>query len=201
MPVHETSATLGVLAPDSARTILVVAADGELAVALRERVDRAYALIKDVRPGEMEQAIGGCLPWPWMVVGAVSELPRGVEDLLRPRPVLILWRGEPPAGLPVHARQVDRFADLVTAITTALTQDVAGMRLAVGLGVDLPDGDYARSAELQALVSAHPRPFDVSLDAFRSAARVLNAHGIRLRPSRDPASGTVALGKPAEAGR
>lgn len=184
---------LGVLAPDNARTILVVADDGELAVAIRDRIDRKLALIKDVRPDEFVDGCGTCLPWPWMVVGSVPSLPNGSDELLQNRPILIFWRGTPPPGLPSHARTFDRFADLVGAVERALTQEVAGMRLAIGLGVDLPDGDYARSAELQALVSAHPHPFDVPLDAFRSAARVLSTHRIKLKPVRDAESGTVSL--------
>jgi hypothetical protein len=184
---------LGVLAPDNARTILVIAGDGDLAVALRDKVDRAYALIKDVRPDEFVEGFGTCLPWPWMVVGSVTQLPGGTAELLRNRPILIYWRGTPPHGLPAHTRAFERFADLAGAVNTALAQRVAGMRLAIGLGVDLPDGDYARSAELQALVSGHPHAFDVPLDAFRSAARVLTTHRIHLKPVRDAETGTVSL--------
>ena len=67
------------------------------------------------------------------------------------------------------------------------------MKLAIGLGVDLPDGSYARSAELQALVSSHPHPLDVPLDAFRSAARVLSTHGVAWKPARDGETGGVTL--------
>jgi len=187
---------LGVLTPDNARSILVVADDGDLAVALREKVDRAYALIKDVRPEELVEGFATCLPWPWMVVGSAPQLPTGAVELMHNRPILTYWRGIPPERLPSHLRRFERFADLAVAINHALTQDVAGMKLAVGLGVDLPGGDYARSAELQALVAAHPLPFDVPLDAFRSAARVLATHRINLKPIRDPDSGTVAMGEP-----
>jgi hypothetical protein len=189
----DTNPPLGVLAPDNARTILVVAGDGDLSVALRDKVDRAYALIKDVRPEEFVEGFGTCLPWPWMVVGSSTQLSADAMELMRNRPILIFWRGSAPAGLPQHARSFERFGELADAVNTALTQRVAGMRLAIGLGVDLPDGDYARSAELQALVSMHPRPFDVPLDAFRSAARVLSTHRIALKPVRDAEAGTVSL--------
>lgn len=192
---------LGVLAPDNARTILVISDDGDVAVALRERVERAYALIKDVRPSEAEAGFETCLPWPWMVVGTVSELPHTVLEMFRNRPILVYWRGATPEGLPKHTRTFERFADLAGAVNTALTQNVAGMRLAIGLGVDLPGGAFARSAELQALVAAHPHPFDVPLDAFRSAARVLSTHRIALKPVRDAADGTVSLADAAGAPR
>jgi hypothetical protein len=187
---------LGLLAPDTVRTILVVGDDGELAVALRDRVDRAYALVKDVRPPELTEAFATCLPWPWMVAGSLAALPGDAEALFRHRPILVLWRGDLPSGLPRHTRRFDRFADMAAAIITALTQSVAGMRMAIGLGVELPGGGYARSAELQALVSAHPHSFDVPLDAFRSAVRVLSAHRIEVRPARDPRTGAVALTEP-----
>ena len=189
----ESSPPLGVLAPDNARTILVVAGDGDLSVALRDKVDRAYALIKDVRPEEFIDGFATCLPWPWMVVGSATQLTGEALELLRNRPILVYWRGRAPEGLPQHSRSFERFGELAEAVNTALTQRVAGMRLAIGLGVDLPDGDYARSAELQALVSAHPHPFDVPLDAFRSAARVLSTHRIALKPVRDADAGTVSL--------
>jgi len=185
--------TLGVLTPDSARTILVISDDGDVAVALRERVERSFALIKDVRPEEAETAFASCIPWPWMLIGTQPHLAEPLKPLLRDRPVLVYWRGERAEGLPGHARAFDTFAGLATAVNTALNQDVAGMKLSVGLGVDLPDGELARSAELQALVAAYPHPFDVPLDAFRSAARVLRSHDIPLRPMHTGNDGMVAL--------
>lgn len=193
MPTADESSALGILTPDSARTVLVISQDGELAVALRDRVDRAYALVKDVRPEEATEAFAACIPWPWMVVGNVTSLASAVIDGMEDRPILVYWRGESPDGLPGHARNFERFSDLSAAVTDALKQTVAGLKLAVGLGVDLPDGAYARSAELQALVAAHPHPFDVPLDAFRSAARVLATHGIAAKPVRDNEKGTVRL--------
>ena len=189
---HETHG-LGVLAPDSARTILVISEDGELAVAIHDRVDRAYALVKDVRPAEALEGMATCLPWPWLVVGDVADLAPQVVDAFRNRPILMFWRGPTPPGLPGHTRTFERFSDLANAVTDAMAANVEGMKLAIGLGVDLPDGGYARSAELQALVTNHPHPFDVPLDAFRSAVRVLASHGLSCRPVRDSHSGTVSL--------
>lgn len=187
------SKTLGMLAPDSARTILVISGDGELAVAIRERVDRAYALVKDVRPEEALDGFATCIPWPWMVIGNVAQLPVAVIDAFRNRPILVLWRGKVPSGMPGHSRVFDRFGELADGVTGAMSTTFLGMKLAIGLGVDLPDGSYARSAELQALVTNHPHHFDVPLDAFRSATRVLTAHQILCRPVRDSQSGTVSL--------
>jgi len=192
MPNTGTGQGLGVLNPDSARTILVITSDGDLAVALREKVDRIYALVKDVRPHEASDGIATCMPWPWMVVGGVDELPADALDVLRTRPILTFWRGPVPPGLPAHARTFERFADLAAAVNDSLRHTVEGMRLAIGLGVDMPNGTYARSAELQALVAGHPHAFEMPLDAFRSAARVLHQHHVPLRPGH-PAQGMVGL--------
>ncbi len=187
------SRALGVLTPDSARTVLVVTGDGELSVALRERLDRAYAVVKDVRPNEGLDGIAACRPWPWMVVGNVPELEASVVAALHGRPILLFWKGAVPEAMPLHARSFSTFGDLAGAIVDALTQSVLGMRLAIGLGVDLPGNAYARSAELQALIANHPHSFDVPLDAFRSAARVLAAHNIPCHPVRSVHDGMVSL--------
>jgi hypothetical protein len=189
----DVTGALGVMTPDSDRTVLVISEDGELSVALRDRIDRAYAVVKDVRSEEARAAFEACMPWPWLVVGNVASVDGGLIEAMEGRPVLVYWRGDMPDGLPSHARSFERFSDLSAAVTQALTQNVAGLKLAVGLGVDLPDGGFARSAELQALVAGYPHPFDVPLDAFRSAARVLTSHGIAARPVRDSESGTVSL--------
>lgn len=176
--------SLGVMAPDTVRTIVVISQEGELAVGLRERVDRAYALVRDVRPLEAAEGIAASVPWPWMVVGSSPDPAPEVVEAIGHRPIMIFWSGPMPQGLPAHARTFDRFGELATAVTTALTQSIAGMKLAVGLGIEMPDGTFARSAELQALVAAHPHPFAIPLDAFRSAGRVLSHHHIPWHPAR-----------------
>lgn len=187
---------LGVLAPENVRTILVVAPNGELAVALRDHVDRAYAIVKDVRPAEMAEGYAACIPWPWMIVGSAVAVPTTVARDLRRHPALMLWLGELPLDVPEHARRFDSFDGLASAVDEALRHSVAGMRLALGVGVELPGG-YARSAELQALVASHPHPLHVPLADFRSAARLLAARGIPWRPMRQRDSGAVSLGSTA----
>jgi hypothetical protein len=184
--------TLGILVPESDRALIVLAADGELAVGLREELSRAWVVVKDARPAEVWTAVASCRPWPWMLIGAVPELPPGGAPMLR-HPTLLYWLGPIPAGLPPHRRGFSRFTELATAVGEALDREVGGMRLAVGVGVQLPGGRVSDSAELQALVSADPAGFDLPLSRFRSANRLLAGHGIRLRPRRDPATGLVAL--------
>lgn len=186
------SPTPGFLAPASDRTLLVLAGDGELAVALREQLDGGLILIKDARPGEAEHALASCRPWPWMLVGALPALPARVADSLR-RPVLVIWYGPSPLSLPTHARRFARFPQLLDAVRSALAGEVAGIRLAAGSGVDLPSGTHSRSAELQALVSAGSSGFDLPLATFRSAARVLARGRVPARPSRDPRTRHVSL--------
>jgi hypothetical protein len=185
--------TLGALAPESDRALVVVAPDGELAVGLRESLGRAWVVVKDARPDEAWTAVASCRPWPWMVVGAVPELPPQVAAVLDHHPVLVLWLGPAPSRLPAHSRGFSRFSMLAAAAALALDEEVAGMRLAVGAGVQLPGGRISRSAELQALVSAHPAGFALPVDTFHSAARTLARHRIPLRPHRDPATGLVSL--------
>ncbi|HYA00099.1 MAG TPA: hypothetical protein VEK76_07070 [Candidatus Binatia bacterium] len=181
----------GVMVPDKDRAVLVIAEDGELAVGLREHLERELVIVKDARPGEAAAAADSCRPWPWMLVGAVPRLPRQLAGRLR-RPSLIAWYGPAPAPLPRHARSFSRFMDLVAEVHGSLVREVGGMRLAIGSGVDLPGGTHLRSSELQALVST-PAGFDLPASAFRAAEVALRRHRIPLRPGRDPESGLVVL--------
>jgi hypothetical protein len=191
--VHAGNVTLGALAPERDRTLVVLSRDGEVAVGLRERLERAQVVVKDARPDEALTAVGSCRPWPWMLVGDVADLPPGVEAAPARHPVLVLWLGTAPCGLPVHARSFSRFSELADAASRALAAEVGGMRLATGAGVELPGGRLARSASLQALVSAHPARFNLPLVTFTSAARALAGSAVRLRPRRDPVTGWVSL--------
>lgn len=185
--------TLGALAPERDRTLVVLSRDGELAVGLRERLERARVVVKDARPGEAGTAVASCQPWPWMLVGDLAVLPPCVEPALARHPVLVLWLGPTPRGLPTHGRDFSRYSELADAASLALEAEVDGMRLATGVGVELPGGRLARSASLQALVSAHPAGFNLPLVTFGSAARELSGSGVRLRPRRDPVTGWVSL--------
>ncbi|GAC1337025.1 MAG: hypothetical protein NVSMB29_00740 [Candidatus Dormibacteria bacterium] len=172
---------LGALIPDRARAVLVISDGAEVAVALRERVSRGLAVVRDVRPQEMSDGVRACRPWPWMVVGEVERVSGPVRAILCAEPVLIFWRGAVPEGFPPHVRRFASFAALAEAVTQALCSDAAGLRLAPGMGVELPDGRLSRSVELQALVSAHPRSFSLAHRRFHSSARLLARSGSRLR--------------------
>jgi hypothetical protein len=185
--------TLGALSPEHDRTLVVVSREGELAVGLREHLARARVVVKDARPEEARVAVGSCRPWPWMLAGDVAELPDGLETALTRHPILVLWLGAPPPGLPAHARDLSRYSELAAAASRALAAEVGGMRLAMGAGVELPGGRLTRTPSLEALVSAHPAGFNLPLVSFGSAARVLSRSAVSLRPRRDPVTGWVSL--------
>jgi hypothetical protein len=185
---------------DHVRSIVVICEDGELAVAVREAIAREVAVVHDARPAEAAAAQAACLPWPWMVVGVGRDAPAATRSLVARHPVLVLWIGHVPAGLPSHARGFARFADLIGALDEAAYHDVGGMRLCTGAGVTMPGGGLAHSASLQALVSQHPRGFDLPARTFRSAAGTLARERVGWRPCASLAAGGVVLA-PAVAGR
>jgi hypothetical protein len=176
---------LGVLAPDRCRSIVVITADGELAVAIRDTVPPRVAVIRDARPNDAAEAAAACLPWPWMVVGASTSLTPSLGLLLRTRPVLTLWLGSPPAGLPAHTLSFDRPAALLAAVDSACRANVGGMRLAPGSGVELLNGTLVRGATLDALIGAHPGGFALPSRTFRTVAIALARHRAAWTPERD----------------
>lgn len=187
------AAALGTTVPSPERSLVVLDGDGEVAVALRDCLDPLLVVVKHAYRGELFGVVASCRPWPWMVVGSGPELPGEVAVVILGKPVLTAWFGDPPSGLPRHARGFARFADLAGWIEETLRGEVAGMRLAVGSGVDLPGGGHVRSATLQALVSAGGPGLDFPLRTFRGAARSLAAQGVPARPRADPLTGWVRL--------
>ena len=95
---------LGVFAPDRVRSVVVITTNGELAVAVRDAVPAGIAVVRDARP---DDASGGrCSVSPVAVDGCRLDesVTPGLASLLRTRPVLTLWLGVAPAGLPGHVR-------------------------------------------------------------------------------------------------
>jgi hypothetical protein len=120
-----------------------------------------------------------------MVVGATRAVTPGLATMLRSRPVLTLWLGAAPAGLPAHASAFDRPAALLEAISTACAARVGGMRLAPGSGVELSDGTLMRGATLDALIGAHPDGFALPARTFRPVATALARHHVCWTPRRN----------------
>ncbi|MFI5285658.1 MAG: hypothetical protein ACHQ4F_05005 [Candidatus Dormibacteria bacterium] len=184
---------LGVRVPDRSRAILVVTADGELAVAVRDAVSRGMAVVRDARPDDAGEIAASCLPWPWMVVGTAVSLPPALASVLRDRPVLTYWLGAAPEGLPGHARVFDRPAALLGAVRRACAATVGGMRLAPGSGVELVDGTLLRGAALESLVAAYPSGFALPTRAFRSATNALAQYNVGWEARRDSGQSTTLV--------
>jgi hypothetical protein len=174
------------------RTVLVVSDGIELAVAVRDQVDRAYVTVRDVPPSEGPAAVRACRPWPWMVVGDLPALSQTVAEALGEHPLLIFWCGALPAGLPAHSRGFARFSEMAAALRTALAADVAGIRLAPGGGLTMPDGTHAGNAALEALVASHPHPVVAPMRDFRGALGAITAHRVPLCLHRE-GDGSVSL--------
>lgn len=166
------------------RVVLVIDEDPELAVALGDRLDRAYVTVCGVDHAEAGDAALACIPCAWMVVGTGTCLAADVAPLLARQPALVLWRGEAPPGLPRHTRTASLYSDLAQAVERAIFKEVAGMRLAPGSGITMPDGRHARSAALEALVGGHPDPVFAPARYFHAAAAALQAHRVAARVSR-----------------
>ncbi len=108
------------------RSVLVLSHDRELAVALRERLDRALVTVREVWPDEALAAVRACRPWPWLVVGDIREADPALTRLLASRPTLLVWRGAPPPGLPPQLRAARLFSEIVEAVEAALGAVVGG---------------------------------------------------------------------------
>jgi hypothetical protein len=170
---------------------LVISEDVELAVALRERLARAYVTVCHVRTAEAQRATRDCRPWPWMVIGDRADLPEMVVRTLAGAPTLVLWRGGRSAGLPAHARHLDLFSELATAAADAIGAEVGGVRLAPGGGLTMPGGEHVTSPALEALVASHPRPLFAAPRHFRTVGAILESHRVPLSLERTAAGGIL----------
>ncbi len=187
---------LGVHAPDRSRAILVVTDDGELAVAVRDEVPPGMAVVRDARADDGADIAAACLPWPWMVIGSAVSLSHDLAAILRDRPVLTLWLGPRPAGLPSTARVFDRPAALLDTVRRACSAHVGGMRLAPGSGVELSDGTLVRGATLEALVAAYPSGFPLPARTFRTVTAALARHRTGWTTQRDAGASTKLVASP-----
>lgn len=176
---------------------MLVIGDAELAVALRERLPRAYVTVVQLRTAEVAAAVPGFRPRPWLVIGSAPAMPDTVIRVLAQNPMLLFWRGHPPAGLPAHTRRFDLFSELASATELAVNAHVGGVRLAPGDGLTMPDGRHAGCAVLEALVGSHPRPLFVPGRCLRAATTVLQAHCVALRVDRTGAGGAVLVARAA----
>jgi hypothetical protein len=173
------------------RTVVVVGDDPELVVALRDRLDRAMVTVCEVRPDDAAAAVRGCTAWPWMVVGDTRVVDEPFARALAAHPIVAIWRGQVPPGLPGHVRVAGRFSELAAAVESAVDAQVRGVRLAVGSGLSMPDGSHTESPVLEALVASHPLPVPASPRQLRAADAVLSAHHVPLMARRAPGGGVL----------
>jgi hypothetical protein len=172
--------------------VLIVSDGIELAVALRDQLDRAYVTVRDVPVSEALPAVRACRPWPWMVIGDTPAVSERLAEALGEHPLLLYWCGAMPSGLPAHARAFARFSEMAAALKAALGAEVAGIRLAPGGGLTMPDGAHAGNAALEALVASHPHPVVAPMRDFRGALSAITAHRAPLRLHRN-GDGSVSL--------
>lgn len=175
--------------PDTLRTLVVVGDDGEIAVAVREALPRTMVMVLDARPAEAEAAIGVCRPYPWAVAWASAAAFPGA--FVRARPLSLFLVRSRAAEPPCRWRSWSTFGELVAQLRRMLGASAGGMRLAPGIGVQMPDGGVVRSAPLQALLSVHPSGLSAPHSRFRDVHEVLRAHSVGWTTAR--AGGQVRL--------
>jgi hypothetical protein len=173
------------------RTLLVVSERPHPWAFLRDRLDPALVTVSWARPAETERSGA-----PWMLAGCGADS----GDLCAFRDHLLCWRwvGAAPADLPAPPLRCGDWHELAAAVERALAVRLAGLRLAPGRGLVLPDGTYlSRAAGLEALLGAHPDGLPVSAPTARlraaaaRASELLRRHRLPLRVAWD--RGRVAL--------
>ncbi|HEY8740313.1 MAG TPA: hypothetical protein VIN56_06950 [Candidatus Dormibacteraeota bacterium] len=165
---------------DARRTLLIVGEDVDLFAAVRPELDPAMIQVTWSRPGELEAALEGCVPWPWAVAGSGSALPAACVAALRGLPVLWFWLGEAPASVPRDVRAHGRWRELLADVRDCLARTLGGVRLAPNRGLVGPAQDLVLSAELEGLFAAAPAPMRLSSRVARAAVRAVDRHRLPL---------------------
>jgi hypothetical protein len=173
------------------RTLLVVSDRPHPWAFLRDRLDPDLVTVSWARPAEAGHASA-----PWMLAGAGAHA--GALAAFRDRLLCWRWVGDAPPELPAPPLASGDWHELAAAAERALAVRVAGLRLAPGRGLVLPDGSYlSRAAGLEALLGAHPDGLPVAAPTARLRAAAVRS-GELLRRHRLPLrvvwqSGRVAL--------
>ena len=177
------------LRQETLRAIVVVGDHGETAVALRDALPRAMVVVLDARPAEAAATMAVCRPCPWALVwSSVASMPAplGWARL----PTIVVAAGTSPA--PPAVERCTSFGTLLARLQAMLAADVGGMRLARGVGVELPDGSLSRSAWLQAMVSRYPAGVGAMTGQLRAMRALLRTRVGGWTAARGP-DGTMAL--------
>jgi len=180
------------------RTLLVVSERPHPWAFLRDRLDPDLVTVSWARPAEARHTSA-----PWMLAGAGAD-PAGLSAF-RDRLLCWRWVGDAPGGLPVPPLPCRDWHELAAAAERALAVRLAGLRLAPGCGLVLPDGSYvSRAAGLEALLAAHPQGLPVGAPTARLRAAADRIAGL-LRRHRLPlrvawGGGRLVLAEDAEDG-
>lgn len=156
---------------------MVVAEQPQFWAAIRDRLDPALALVRNARPGQLEEVWSRADPYPWLVVGAAREVPEQLGHLIADRPIPVLWlrdpQGELPASAVVHPSW-NRLAGELDALSTA---PVLGMAFAPRRGVRANGGPIVQAPELEGLMAAHPRALP-AFDGLQRLQRLVDRHAL-----------------------
>jgi len=180
------------------RTLLVVSERPHPWAFLRDRLDPDLVTVSWARPADAGRAGA-----PWMLAGAGAQT--GALAAFRDRLLCWRWVGAPPADLPAPPLPCGDWHELAAAVERALAVRLAGISLAPGRGLVLPDGTYlSGAAGLEALLGAHPEGLPVARPTARlraaaaHAGELLRRHGLPLRV--DWAGGRLTLAEEAGGG-
>jgi hypothetical protein len=135
---------------DGLRTLLVVSDRPHPWAFLRDRLPPDLVRVAWTRPDGTPE------PAPWMVAGTGSG-PAPALRGLRGRLFGCRWVGPAPADLPARPVAREDWRAVAADAERGLAARLAGLRLAPGAGLVLPDGGFLPGApDLEALLSAHP---------------------------------------------
>jgi len=138
------------------RTLLVVSDRPHPWAFLRDRLPGDLVAVAWTRPGDVGAAAADLGSPPWMLAGTGTAPAAGLEAL-RGRLFACRWVGPVPPGLPGQPVRREDWRAVAADAEHALAVRLAGLRLAPGGGLVLPDGGFLpRMPELEALLSAHP---------------------------------------------